>query len=73
MRTIAVGWEYEVPIEEVDAAREAQRAELQAFYQSAPESLTDEDVARFLVRTAHPTSRYLRPDVTGLGYHMQSA
>lgn len=73
MRTIAVGWEYEVPADDVEAAREADRAGLEAYFHTPAELLSGEDIARYLVRTAHPTTRYLRSDVTGLGYSRHSA
>lgn len=66
--TISVGWEYEVPFEEVQSARQSLRAELKAYFNTDPEDLTDVEVARFVVRSSHPTGRYLRPDVSGLGF-----
>jgi hypothetical protein len=68
VHTISVGWEYEVPLEEIQSARQSLRTELEAYFHSDPESLTDAEVARFVVRSSHPTGRYLRPHITGLGY-----
>lgn len=73
MQSVAVGWEYEVPLEEVLAAREHDRAQLEGFYHAAVESLTDCDVARYILRAAHPTSRYLRPEVGDLGFSRHHA
>lgn len=74
IRAIAVGWEHEVPIDEVQVARDNRRAELEAFFHMPVDKLTDADVARFIVRSAHPTARYLRPDVMNqLGFQVRSA
>lgn len=61
MNSVAVGWEYEVPMEEVMHARAHSRAELEGYYGAEAGSLTDQEVARYLVRSTHPTGRYLRP------------
>lgn len=68
VHTISVGWEYEVPLEEIQSARMSLRTELEAYYHADPDGLTDAEVARFVVRSSHPTGRYLRSDVFGLGY-----
>ncbi len=72
MKSVSVGWEYEVPAEEVQEARDSRRAELESYYGAAAESLTDLEVARYLVRMAHPTARYLRPGM-GIGFSLQHA
>lgn len=72
-KTVAVGWEYEVPFEEVQTFRQTNRAELEQYYNAAETTLPDADVARYMVRTAHPTTRYLRSDVTGLGFSLRTA
>lgn len=64
MKSVAVGWEFEVPLEEVREARESHQAELEAHYGAAVESLTDLEIARHLVRIAHPTGRYLSPGLS---------
>lgn len=60
--TIAVGWEFEVPLSEVAEARVSLERELEAHYHAPVAALTDLDVARYLVRTAQPVQRYLRAD-----------
>lgn len=72
-RTVAVGWEYEVPVEEIQAARSTLQEELESHFFTSVDSLTDTDVARFLVRTAHPTTRYLKPNSVELGFRLRLA
>lgn len=72
-RTIAVGWEHEVPLEDVQSARSTRAAELERFFQVAADTLTDREVAQYLVRVTHPSTHYLRADVTGLGYTIRTA
>lgn len=72
MNSVAVGWEYEVPVEEIEQARDNSRAELESYYGATVDSLTDLEVARYLVRTAHPTGRYLSPGM-GLGFELGTA
>lgn len=67
-RTVPIGWEYEVPVEEILAARHDLRAELEAYFHADAASLTDLDIARFMVRHAHGTGRYLSPALGSLGF-----
>lgn len=60
-KVISIGWEYEVPIADVEAARVSLAKELEEFYHAPAHELTNRDVARFLVRLHHPATRYLRP------------
>lgn len=62
---VPVGWEFEVPLTEVEEARLSQARELEAFYRTPVDLLSDEDVARYLVRKAAPSARYLRPGALG--------
>jgi hypothetical protein len=71
-RTVSVGWEYEVPVEEVQSARDFEREGLELYFGAPVETLSDKDVAQYLVRTAHPTTRYLRDGVS-LGYKVRTA
>lgn len=61
-KVVPVGWEYEVPAAEVEAARTERADELAAYYHTPVPLLTEADVARFLIRMAEP-HRYLRADV----------
>lgn len=60
-----MGWEFEVPLTDVEEARLGQARELEAFYRAPVELLSDEEVARYLVRRAAPSARYLRPEALG--------
>lgn len=62
IQMIPVGWEFEVPVWEIEEARLSLAGELEGFYHTPVAQLTDLDVARYLVRTATPRQRYLRFD-----------
>ncbi|MFZ5815146.1 MAG: hypothetical protein ACOY93_07560 [Bacillota bacterium] len=65
-RTIEVGWEHEVPVDEVRQFRDTRTEELEAHYGVPVQQLTDMDVAKYMVRISHPSPRYLKPGLTGL-------
>lgn len=65
-RTIPVGWEHEVPVDEVQHFRNTRTEELEGYFGAPLRSLSDTDVARYMVRISHPSPRYLKAGVTNL-------
>lgn len=61
---ITVGWEHEVPLADVREARLTLHEALEAYYHAPVHDLTDQDVARYLVRVS--SARYLRPGLWAL-------
>lgn len=68
-QTIEVGWDYEVPLDEVEMFRSERARELESYYGVSAESLTDREVARYMVRISHPSTRYLKSGQTELVFH----
>jgi len=58
--TIEVGWEHEVPVDEVELFREQSAHELEEHYGAPVRELSDHDVAKYMVRISHPSPRYLK-------------
>lgn len=65
-RTIEVGWDYEVPGDEVEQFRDTRSAELEGYYGSPVRTLSDNDIAKYMVRISHPSPRYLKAGHTDL-------
>ncbi len=59
-RTIPVGWEHEVPVEEVEMFREQNGVQLEHHFGTPACNLTDSEVARYMVKISHPSPRYLK-------------
>jgi len=68
-QTIEVGWDYEVPLDEVEVFRSERARELECYYGVDAESLTDLEVARYMVRSSHPSTRYLKNEQHDLVFH----
>jgi hypothetical protein len=62
-RTIEVGWEYEVPVDEIQQFRDTRAAELESYYGTPASELSDFEVAKYMVRITHPSPRYLKAGV----------
>jgi len=67
--TIEVGWDYEVPVDEVAMFRDLRAHDLEGYYGVPVEKLTDSDVAKYMVRISHPSPRYLKAGQTDLVFH----
>lgn len=65
-RTIEVGWEHEVPVDEVQQFRDTRPAELEGYYGAPVRKLSDYEVARYMVRISHPSPRYLKAGLPDL-------
>lgn len=64
--TVEVGWEHEVPLAEVRQFRDVRTAELEGYYGAPVRTLSDFDIAKYMVRISHPSSRYLKTGMTNL-------
>lgn len=64
--TIAVGWDYEVPLDEVRQFRDTRAYELEGYYGAPVRTLSDHDVAKYMVRISHPSPRYLKAGLPDL-------
>lgn len=67
--TIEVGWEYEVPVDEVEMFRNTQAHELEDYYGVPVKNLSDYEVAKYMVRISHPSPRYLKAGQADLVFH----
>lgn len=58
--TIEVGWEHEVPGDEVLQFRDIRSAELEGYYGTSIRNISDLEVAKYMVRLSFGSSRYLK-------------
>jgi len=68
-QTIEVGWDYEVPLDEIEVFRSERARELEGYYGVPVRSLTDREVARYMVLSSHPSTRDLKNEQNERVFH----